>query len=198
MSKIEEKKLIRNCLAGKKRAFKTLYDMYSNDMYKVCLMYAPDTDCANDFLQEGFMKVFQNLHKYKAPGSLGGWMRRVIVNNCIDMLRKDHWPRNMSSLENFSSEEQPTFTENQFETDLNSESFFQILSQLPIGYRTILNLYYIEGYKHREISEQLEITVGTSKSQLSKAKNYLKKTLQESLSEQELEFYVGSLDKKVV
>ena len=198
MTGSQEKKLVRNCIAGKKDAFKKLYDHFSEDMYKVCLMYAPDADCANDFLQEGFMKVFQNLHKYRTPGSLGGWMRRVIVNNCIDLIRRDHWPKNMASIDHFTSNEEYTVLENEFERELNSESFFDILQHLPIGYRTILNLYYLEEYKHKEISEQMGISVGTSKSQLWKAKNYLKKTLQDSLSAEELEFYVGKLDKKVV
>jgi RNA polymerase sigma-70 factor (ECF subfamily) len=198
VNKLERKKLVRNCIAGKKDAFKKLYVLFSDDMYKVCLMYAPDSDTASDFLQEGFLKVFQNLHKYHPSGSLGGWIRRVIVNNCIDLLRRDHWPKNMTSIDQFSGDFIADTSENDFEKELNSESFFEIVATLPLGYKTVLNLYYLEDYTHKEISEQLGITVGTSKSQLSKAKNYLKIILQTALSEEELEFYVGKLDKKVV
>jgi len=81
LTRTEEKILIKRCIKGKADAHKRLYDLYARDMFIVCRSYAPDYDSANDFLQEGFLKVFQNLHQYESSGSLGGWMRRIMVNN---------------------------------------------------------------------------------------------------------------------
>ena len=198
MGKIEQKKLIRDCISGKSSAHKELYDTYASDMYKICCTYSPDRDSANDYLQEGFLKVFQNLHKYKPTGSLGGWIRRLIVNNCIDLIRRDHWSKTVSLFENQIISFEEIRVENDFEKEINSRSFFEIIGSLPLGYRTILNLYYLEDCTHKEISEMLSISIGTSKSQLSKAKKYLKKVLLKSLTNDEIELYVGRLVKEVV
>ncbi len=198
MDRRQQKKLISRCISGKSAAHKEFYDLFAAEMFKVCCMYAPDADKANDFLQEGFLKVFQNLHKYKPSGSLGGWVRRVIVNNCLDMLRRDHWAKTFISIEDYDFSSDTSEMDNDFERTLNSKSFFELIRELPIGYRTILNLFYLEEYTHKEISEKLEISVGTSKSQLAKAKTYLRKKLLKSLSAEEIEMYVGRLVKEVV
>lgn len=161
-------------------------------------MYAPDRDCADDFLQEGFMKVFQNLHKYEPSGSLRGWVRRVMVNSCIDIMRRDHWYKIRTSFEENAIDLSQIYADVDFEQKLHSKSFFEITQDLPLGYRTILNLYYLEDYKHKEIAELLEISIGTSKSQLSKAKKYLKEVLLKSLTIEEIENYVGRLVKELV
>jgi RNA polymerase sigma-70 factor (ECF subfamily) len=198
LDKHEQKQLLRKCISGKREAHKKLYDTFAEDMFKVCCMYAPDADTANDFLQEGFLKVFQNLHKYKPSGSLGGWIRRVMVHNCIDLIRRDHWTRVMIPFEDSPAITEPSFVENDFERNLNSRSFFDIVRELPLGYRTVLNLFYMEEYTHKEIAQKLEITEGTSKSQLAKAKNYLRQKVLKSLTTEEIEFYVGRLVKEVV
>lgn len=198
MDSQEQKRLIKRCLSGKRDAQKELYERYSQSLFKVCCMYAPDDDSANDFLQEGFLKIFQNLHKYKPTGSLGGWMRRVMVNSCIDAIRRDHWTKLTVSFDENVREQTIEMDESQFEKDLNSSSFFDLIKELPIGYRTILNLYYLEEYTHADISEKLGIAVGTSKSQLSKAKRYLRELLLRSLTMEEIELYVGRLVKQVV
>ncbi|MFT6245592.1 MAG: RNA polymerase sigma-70 factor (ECF subfamily) [Salibacteraceae bacterium] len=198
MGKLEHRKLLKACLSGKNEAFKEMYDIFSQDMFKVCCMYAPDTDTANDFLQDGFIKVFQNLHKYQPSGSLGGWIRRVIVNSCIDNIRRDHWSKIMTSFEEQEIDITEIYNDSDFENELNSRTFFEITNELPVGYRTILNLYFLEEYTHKEISELLGISVGTSKSQLFKAKRYLKEVLLKSLTLEEIEFYVGRLVKEVV
>ena len=198
MTKLEQRQLIRRCISGKRDAHKKLYDTFAEDMFKVCCMYAPDADKANDFLQEGFLKVFQNLHKYKPSGSLGGWIRRVIVHSCIDLIRRDHWSKVTISFEDSISIIEPSITESDFEKDLNSQSFFDIVRELPLGYRTVLNLFYMEEYTHKEIAEKLGVKEGTSKSQLAKAKSHLKKQVLKSLTLEEIEFYVGRLVKEVV
>ena len=93
---------------------------------------------------------------------------------------------------------EPSFIENDFERNLNSQSFFDIVRELPLGYRTVLNLFYMEEYTHKEIAQKLEITEGTSKSQLAKAKNYLRRKVLKTLTTEEIEFYVGRLVKEVV
>ena len=160
-------------------------------------MYATDYETANDFLQVGFMKVFQNLHQYTPTGNLKAWIRRIIVNNNIDMIRKDHWNKNTISINDFN-ESIEIAEEEVFEPHISTQGFLDIILKLPVGYRTIINLFFLEGYTHKEISQKLNITEGTSKSQLSKAKKYLKKLLLESLQPEEIELYVGRLDKKVV
>ncbi len=193
----EEKILIRKCIAGNSKAQKKLYDTFAYDMFKVCRSYALDYDTANDYLQEGFMKVFQNLHKYEATGNLGGWMRRLMINNCVDAIRKDFWSKHKVSFEEYLTHDE-FVTENTSMKSVNTDSFFEVLNELPPGYKMVLNLYYIEEYKHTEIAETLGISVGTSKSQLHKAKSYLKDILLRNMTLEEIEIYVGQLAKEVV
>ncbi|MCJ8289177.1 MAG: sigma-70 family RNA polymerase sigma factor [Crocinitomicaceae bacterium] len=190
--------MIKGCLKGKRQAFKQLYELYKSDMFRVCRVYAPNYEIANDFLQEGFLKVFQNLHKYQSGKSLGGWMRRVMINNSIDMLRRDHWDKIVVTLKDDYEQADPGNLENDFERRLNSSSFFEILDKIPLGYKTVLNLHYVEGLTHKEISDKLGIHAGSSKSQLSKAKKYLRSILLEEMSINEIEDYVGQLAREVV
>ena len=195
-SKLQQKILIKNCIAGKSFAQKKLYDTYSDEMFKVCLIYATDYDYANDLLQEGFLKVFQNIHKFKNNGSLGGWIRTVLVNNCIDHIRSDKWSDKVTKVESFNCNEN-IISINNAEKQFREDDFLSLIKDLPKGYRTILNLYFLEDYNHKEIAQKLNITEGTSKSQLFKAKKYLKNILVSTLSEDEISKYVR-LDKKVV
>lgn len=191
------KKLIKKCIAGKPSAQKALYDEFANDMFKVCLTYANDYDEANDLLQEGFLKVYQKIHKYQPTGSLGGWIRTVIVNTCIDHYRSDKWNRNKEPFEFNGKADVSMSVQNDVYDVFEKEDFLKITKQLPAGYRAILNLYFLEDYTHKEIAEKLDISEGTSKSQLFKAKNYLKNLLESTLTEEELKEYVG-LVKRVV
>jgi RNA polymerase sigma factor (sigma-70 family) len=195
--KLQERQLIHHCLNGKPAAQKKLYDMFTQDMFRICVSYASDYDSANDLLQEGFLKVFQNLHKFDKKGSLGGWIRTVIVNNCIDAYRRDKWREKKTDLHEHSIQNTNLVSINEAQSQFDQDDFLSITSQLPLGYKTILNLYFLEEYTHKEIASKLGITEGTSKSQLFKAKKYLKEILMNSLSEEEIEKY-GGLAKKVV
>lgn len=197
MQNKSDKILVKKCLKGNSRAQKELYERFSTDMFRVCLSYAANYDSANDLLQEGFLKVFKNLHKYKYTGSLGGWIRQVIINNCIDLYRKNTHRDQEVSIEDEQFLESKIISINNIEKHFDNADFLMIIKDLPVGYRIVLNLYYLEDYKHREIAEKLDITVGTSKSQLSKAKKYLKRILVNTLSEEELSKY-ERLDKRVV
>lgn len=196
MNKLEERFMIKGCVLGKTNSQKKLYDQFSNEMFKVCLMYSTDYDDASDLLQEGFLKVYQNIHKYKTGGSFKGWVRRVFVNTCIDIYRKDKWSKLRVEFDNIESEiefEEPDFTDNLYQRD----DFLRIIASLPMGYSMILNLYFLEDMTHKEIAEHLEISIGTSKSQLFKAKKYLKKILLKTLSKDEIELYEGFTGKVV-
>ena len=202
MTDRQQRQLIKGCRNGKPEAQEELYRLYSSDMFKVCLMYAKDYDTAKDLLQEGFLKVFQKIHLFKSqrPGVLGGWIRTVIVHNCIDYYRTDHWSKNKLD-QDFEEVERTQVTgnveEEEEESIYNKDDFLRILKLLPEGYSVVLNLFYLEGYTHKEIAAKLEISEGTSKSQLFKAKKYLRQLLLENLSEEEIERYEG-FGRKVV
>lgn len=191
------RKLVKACVAGKSSAQKELYDLFSKDMFRVCLIYSCDYDSANDLLQEGFLKVFQNLHKFKESGPLGGWIRTVITHSCIDHHRTNKWDKRKLIIEEEYKMDALIVTFNEVESRFENADFINIIKDLPEGYRVVLNLYFLEGYKHNEIAEKLGINEGTSKSQLFKAKKYLKTILEKSLSEEEKSKY-GGLVKKVV
>lgn len=178
MGENEERELIGKCLQNDRSAQEKLYGMHCDKMYSVCMYYAVDRDEASDFLQEGYIKVFGKLHTYNFQGSFEGWIRRIVVNTALGHLRKK---KNL--VDNYESVEQlPDLAEN---VDLDIEELptakvVGMVNELPKKASLVLKLFAIEGYTHQEISEILEITVGTSKSQLNRARFLLKKALKES------------------
>lgn len=185
----EELKLVDACLKGKRKAQERLYQRFAQKMHAVCHMYTKDTDTANEILQEGFIKVFRNLKQYNKQGSLEGWIRRTMVNTAIDSYRKNHVQRHMMEFEDTFANEDDFIAKNDGLRMLDQQDYQAILSVLPKGYQTILNLSILEGYTHKEIGEMLGISEGTSKSQLSKAKRYLRKIIGRYVDEDVLEQY---------
>jgi RNA polymerase sigma factor (sigma-70 family) len=173
---MEEQELVKKCLRGNKKAQKRLFDLYAPQMMTICNRYANRDDQAIDMLQEGFIKVFSNLEKFSSSGSLGGWIRTVMVNNCLTILRKD---KKFSFNENIEDHDEETSS-----ADALSQMGFQeltlLISSLPTGYRTVFNMYAVEGYSHKEIADKLEISESTSKTQYRKAKLRLQKLIQEN------------------
>lgn len=167
--------LVDACLKGIPSAQKSLYDQFSSKMFGVCLRYAKNEEEALDILQDGFVKVFQKLDKFKKEGSLEGWIRRVIVNTALDQIRKNKKEQGNVALDKveFMVSRNEYIIEN-----LMAEDLLNILQQLPDGYRTVFNLFAIEGYSHKEIAEELGVTENTSKSQYSRAKSYMQKLLE--------------------
>mgnify|MGYP002777667069 CR=1 FL=1 len=168
--------LIRQCQRGNAFAQKRLYDTYVNRMYRVCLRYVREETAAEEVLMNGFLKVFHALthFQYRGEGSLEAWIKRIMVNEALQHLR--------------STRHLPTLYPEeivQYEPDvgalpdgqLDAEQILETIRRLPTGYRTVFNLYAIEGYSHREIAEQLSISENTSKSQLSKARIMLQNEL---------------------
>ncbi len=172
----QEHKLIQDCIAGNARAQEQLYKLHANKMMAVCMRYARTREDAEDMLIEGFFKVFQDLHQFRFTGPLGAWIRRVMVNNCLMHIRK------RSKLETAHVDDltwiaEPSSSGDRIFATLSANELLGLVQQLPDGFKVVFNLYAIEGYKHQEIAQLLDISVGTSKSQLHKAKQYLRKLI---------------------
>ena len=160
--------IIQGCKQDDSKAQRAFYDRFAPKMFGVCKRYIKGKEDAEDLLIEGLFKAIDKIHTYHGEGSFEGWVRRIMVNECLMFLRKKH-PLKLSI------EVHPTDapTKVSIEDDLAAQDILKLLDQLPIGYRTIFNLYVIEGYKHREIAEELGISINTSKSQLILAKKKL-------------------------
>lgn len=176
---INETDLIKGCLALDHRMQEELYNRYSPKMYAVCLRYANNTDDAKDLLQDGFIKIFKNLERFRAEGSFEGWMRRVFVNTSIEHYRKKVNMFSTSQREDILVEDSSLNALDK----LAERDIIALIQQLSPGYRTVFNMYVIEGYSHKEIGAMLGISEGTSKSQLARAKGILQKKVTEFLGD---------------
>lgn len=177
---ISETDLIRGCIAGDRRMQEELYRRFSPKMYAVCLRYANNADDAQDLLQEGFIKVYRNLHRFRAEGSFEGWVRRVFVNTSIEHFRKKSTRMSMVTDKEENTIEDADITAL---NKLAEKDIINIIQELSPGYRTVFNLYVVEGYSHKEIGDLLGISEGTSKSQLARAKGVLQKKISQYLSD---------------
>lgn len=172
--------IIEGCIRGERNCQQKIYESFYGTMMGLCLRYTKDKDDALDVLQDGFIKVFLNLKHFGNKGSLEGWMRKIMVNTAIDFYR-----RNKKSLLFADSEYVEKNAEEVTEENNNEEEFLSIsaseimeaVQQLTPAYRTVFNMYVVDGYTHKEIAEQLGINEGTSKSNFAKAKKNLKKVL---------------------
>lgn len=175
----EEMRMVRGCVKGQPHYQEALYTRYYRKMFGVCLRYAPDRETAEDILQDGFVKVFKNIGSFEGKGSLEGWIRRVMVNTALELLRKK------STLYPVVDIEQAVNSDSGWDivSTLTEQEILRMVQALPVGYRTVFNLYAIEGYSHREIAEQLNITEGTSKSQLARARQTLQENIQVMMRE---------------
>ncbi len=163
---IPESDLIAGCIEGDRRMQEELYRRFSPRMYAVCLRYAGSAEEAEDILQEGFIKVFRKLESFRSEGSFEGWVRRIFVNTAIEHFRRKRY------LQPVTEKEENTI-EGKFLSVLDNlaeKDILDLVRQLSPGYRTVFNMYVVEGYTHKEIGEMLGISEGTSKSQLSRAK----------------------------
>ncbi len=176
---IEESDLIKGCLAGDRRMQEELYNRFAPKMYAVCLRYSNNPDDAQDLLQEGFIKIFKNLDRFRAEGSFEGWIRRVFVNTSIEHYRRKVNVSSTSDREDILAED----TSWNALDKLAEKDIIKLVQELSPGYRTVFNLYAIEGYAHKEIGYLLGISEGTSKSQLARAKGILQKKVELFLEE---------------
>lgn len=182
---ISESDLIKGSIAGDRRMQEELYKRFAPKMYAVCLRYANNADDAQDLLQEGFIKVYKNLHRFRSEGSFEGWVRRVFVNTSIE-----HFRKKSAQLSSVSEKEENTIEDADITAldSLAEKDIINIVQELSPGYRTVFNLYVIEGYSHKEIGEMLGISEGTSKSQLARAKSILQKKVAQYLSDTKKSF----------
>lgn len=163
--------IIEGCLGKNASAQKQLYDYLSPRMMGVCMRYSSSVEEAEDILQDGFIKLFDKIETFGGIGSFEGWARRLFVNTALDALRKKKKYQFDQPLDDVSY----MLNSNDYiEEGLAANDILKILQTIPVGYRTVFNLYAIEGYSHKEIAEQLSITVSTSKSQYSRAKSLLR------------------------
>ncbi|MEJ6660728.1 MAG: RNA polymerase sigma factor (sigma-70 family) [Bacteroidia bacterium] len=171
----DEISLIKACSNGDSKAFRKIYEIHSGTMYSICLRYMNNEDEAKDALQEGFIKVFKNISKFKFTGSFEGWMKRIFVNSSIELIRKRKMHLDVSEL---NSNELPLTAK--IETgSMDAEKMMTLVQQLPEGYRTVFNMFIVDGYSHKEISDYLEISESTSKTQLFKARKQLQEWLKD-------------------
>lgn len=175
VSLYSEKDIVAGCQKGKRQFQELLYRQFAQKMYGICLSYAGDRAMAQDMLQESFIKVFKNIGNYDFKGSLEGWIRRVVVNTAIDCLRKQKSITNFIDDKPLDSGKQ--FYENEAISKLQLAEIIQFINLLPEGARIIFNLFAVEGFSHKEIADQLHISVGTSKSQYNRARTLLQEWL---------------------
>ncbi len=173
MNSGELEKVIQGCIKGKRDSQALLYRFFSAKMFGLCLYYSKNKSDAEDQLQNGFIKVFQNIHKFKGKGSFEGWMRRVFVNNILEDYRKN---KMLFTREDEINSNNYVASE-QIEDKIDADELIKIIQELSPAYRLVFNLYAIEGYSHKEISKMLNISEGTSKSNLARARSILKQKL---------------------
>ncbi|WP_375578542.1 sigma-70 family RNA polymerase sigma factor [Marivirga tractuosa] len=173
-SKTEED-LIAGCIKQKASAQRALFDKYSGRMLSLCRRYVKDVLEAEGVMITAFTKIFKRIEQYTGEGNFEGWMKRIMVNESLQYLRKH---KNMQlNMDIEEAHHLPNY--DAMEDYLQTEDLMQMIAELPVGYRTVFNLYAIEGFSHKEIAEQLNINENTSKSQLSRARVYLQKRLAE-------------------
>ncbi|HEX6914053.1 MAG TPA: RNA polymerase sigma factor [Chitinophagaceae bacterium] len=166
----QTRKMIESCLRGDEPAQKLLYDQYAKQMLGVCYRYTKSIEDAEDVLQEGFIRVFRNLHKYKGEGELGAWIRRIMVNAALSFLKKNQALREERGI---GEEYLHPVSDYNPAVDLDTKELVRLVRQLPPGYQAIFNLYAVEGYAHAEIAGLMGISEATSRSQYMRARNLL-------------------------
>ncbi len=173
-----EEKIIEGCIAGNRKAQKALFDTYKSSMMGICMRYCRTKDEAEDVLMMAFMTILSEIHTFRKESSISSWIRRIVVNTAINNYRKNLKHYFHSDIDDIMEIDIKDGEDLQISDNHSADAILKVMNELPHGYRIVLNLYVVEGYKHKEIAEILDINVGTSKSQLSKAR----KIIQEKLS----------------
>lgn len=168
-----EKDMINGCIEGKRSCQKMLYDRFASKMLGVCMRYAKDRAEAEDMMQEGFIKVFLNISRFKYEGSFEGWIRRIMVFTAINFFKH----RSRKFQEDLDQESYDAPFDDNVVDKISAKEIIALVQQLPEGYRIIFNLYAVEGYTHKEISDMLGIATGTSKSQYARARSAMQQLL---------------------
>ena len=171
---MDEQLLIAGCKRGESWARKEVYELYAPAMMSVCMRYVNNRETARDLLQDGFVKIFTSMDSYTGSGSFEGWMRKIFVNCALEYLRKSDVLREATDLDNTAELIQP---DSSAISDMSAAELMNLVKELPVGFRTVFNMFAIEGYSHKEISEMLNITESTSRSQYTRAKQLLQRRI---------------------
>jgi RNA polymerase sigma factor (sigma-70 family) len=169
------KEIVKGCLKNDRQMQSELYKMFAPKMYSLCLRYSANIHDAQDLLQEGFVKVYDNLENFKWKGSLEGWMKRIFVNLALDKYRSRI---SLLSIDDVAENQEPSDNELNALDNISEKEILELIRQLPDQYRMVFNLYVIEGYSHKELGEMLNIRESTSRSNLARAKMILKEKIQ--------------------
>lgn len=166
--------LINGCKENHPLAQRELYNRYSPKMLAICYRYGNSREDAEDMLQEGFIKVFTQVHTFKNQGSFEGWVRRIVIHTCINILKKN---KKFNESVEITAANELVIKEPSIPNIMQAKQVVESIKLLPIGYRTVLNLYAIEGFSHKEIAQMLDIEESTSRSQYTRAKTLLETIL---------------------
>ncbi len=172
-------KIIKDCKKNRPEAQRKLYDHFSGKMFGVCLQYAKDYTEAEDILQDGFIKVFTKISQFDFKGSFEGWVRRIMVNCALERFRKQNMLYSVSDIQDYDYK----FSCDDVLGEISGRELLNLVQELSPQYKIVFNLYAIEGYSHQEIGEKLNISVGTSKSNLSRARVILQDKVAELYKE---------------
>lgn len=178
-----ENEILDGCIKNNRAMQKVLYDKYASKFYALCLRYVHDKAEADDILQEGFLKIFTNIHQFSREHSVEAWMRRIIVNTALTHYKKNvkhYYQKEIDEVKEIDIE-----SYNVEEAEFTQEELLKIIQNIAEGYRVVFNLYAIEGYKHKEIADMLGIDEATSKSQFHRARKIIQERLIEVLKEKQ-------------
>jgi RNA polymerase sigma-70 factor (ECF subfamily) len=164
--------IVRGCIDKNRAAQEHLYRLYSAKMYGVCLRYSKNTDEAKDILQDGFIKVFEKIHQFKNTGSIEGWIRKIMVNTALENYRKKSNYVILDQIPDIKED-----VEERWDPEIPADELHKMIQNLPERYQMVFNLYVFEEMSHKEIAGSLGITEGTSKSDLSRARNILQQKI---------------------
>ena len=170
-----DEEIIKGCIQEDESCQRELFRRYAGKMLGVCQRYARNTADAEDIVQDAFIKIFEKIYQFKSEGSFEGWIRRIVVNTALKKYTVIRYDKEVSGYE--ITDRNESSTEAQVYSHLNEKQLLGLINNLPDGYRLIFNLFVIEGYQHEEIAQLLKIQPGTSRSQLVKARNMLKKQI---------------------
>jgi len=176
-----DERLVAGCMRGDPSAQKALYQQYARKMMSICMRYANGREQAQDILQDGFVKVFQKMDHFRGDGPLGGWIARTMVNTALDHIRRNKpydQSLDLTEAEHLHSEDEHVLS------GMTTDELLGLIQALPTGYRTVFNLFAIEGYAHKDIGQMMGISENTSKSQFMKARAYLRRLLPKGMAAQ--------------
>lgn len=176
MTGTSEQQLIDLCIKGDRIAQRAIYDRLASRMFPVCIRYVSDRAVAEDILQDGFITLFSKIDSYKGDGSFEGWARKIFVNTALMYLRKKDALKMSEELENARNLSSDLSTQMQ---NIGYKELMKLITSLPAGFRTVFNMYVIEGYSHKEIADMMNITETTSRTQLSRARLWLQSKIKE-------------------